>query len=60
VIPAVNPSVYQVPLKMGGFYAVGRTTQGFLAAAYTAAKGAEHWPTPTSYANYFVHTGALL
>ena len=28
-----------MPLKMGGFYAVGRTTQGFLGSAYTALAG---------------------
>jgi len=44
-----------VPLASGGFYAVGRTTQGFLAATHTAAtieSGLGGWAA-TGYAAYF-------
>lgn len=44
-----------VPLAQGGFYAVGRTVQGFLAATTTAstvAAGVGGW-APTGYARYW-------
>jgi hypothetical protein len=43
-----------VPLYSGGFYAVGRTTQGYLAAAFTEKSGPSSWPRGSAtYAAYY-------
>eukprot|EP01052_Picozoa_sp_SAG31_P019126 SAG31_NODE_1383_length_8578_cov_3.660573_11_plen_566_part_00 len=54
MIGDVLEEAHIVPLLAGGFYAVGRTSQGYLAAAYTDKPGPSSWPrSSATYAAYW-------